>query len=57
MPGDHDTPNDILEDERSRLKVALKSCRSVVANYRAMLTEGSNDNALDEAASDDSEVG
>jgi hypothetical protein len=44
-----DCPNAIFEDESSRLKSALKLCRNVVANYRAMLSEGSNDNTFEEA--------
>ena len=56
MTGDSDSRSEILEDESSRLKDALKSCRTMVANYRAMLTEGSNDNAVPEAAPDDPEV-
>ena len=35
-------PNTIFEDESSRLKDALKLCRSVVADYRAMLKESSD---------------
>jgi hypothetical protein len=44
---DHN-PNAILEDESSRLKSALESCRHLIANYRTMLTD--NDNALDDAS-------
>jgi hypothetical protein len=47
-----DTPNAIFEDEASRLKKALKLCHNVVANYRAMLIEGSNDNSAEEAVSE-----
>lgn len=49
MGNESDTPNAIFEDEASRLKNALKLCHNVVANYRAMLTEGSNDNSADDA--------
>jgi hypothetical protein len=38
MSGDQDSRTDIFKDESSRLKDALKSCRNVVANYRAMLS-------------------
>jgi hypothetical protein len=48
-------PNEILEDESSRLESALESCRHLIANYRSMLNDSSNDNALDEAASEASE--
>ena len=37
MPDENNSRDDIFEDERSRLKHALKSCRNVVANYRVML--------------------
>jgi hypothetical protein len=56
VTGDSDSRSEILEDESSRLKDALKSCRTMVANYRAMLTDGSNDNAMPEPAPDDPEV-
>ncbi len=56
MTGDSDSRSEILEDESSRLKDALKSCRTMVANYRAMLTDGSNDNAMPEPAPDDPAV-
>ena len=57
MAGEHDSPNEILEDESSRLKDALKSCRNVLANYRAMLKDSSNDNPGEDIAKDDSEIG
>ena len=57
MAADNDFPNAILEDESSRLKEALRSRHSLVANYRAMLTDSSNDNPVDDVAGDDSEVG
>ena len=39
---------DTFEDESLRLKDALKSCRNVVASYRAMLArEENNDNPID----------
>ena len=57
LAADNDSPNSIFEDESTRLKEALKSCRSLVANYRVMLTDSSNDNSVDEFAADDSEVG
>jgi len=57
VAADNDFPNAILEDESSRLKEALRSCHSLVANYRAMLTDSSNDNPVDDVAGDDSEVG
>ena len=53
MTGDSNSRSEILEDESSRLKDALKSCRTMVANYRAMLTEGSNDNVVPEPGPDD----
>ena len=43
-------PNQILNDESSRLQSALDSCRHLIANYRTMLT--SNDNAADESVND-----
>lgn len=57
MAADNDSPNAILEDESSRLKDALKSCHSLVANYRAMLTDSSNDNPVDDVSGDNSELG
>jgi hypothetical protein len=48
LGSESNSPNAIFEDERSRLKQALKLCHNVVANYRAMLTEGSNDNSAEE---------
>ena len=57
VAGEHDSPNKILEDESSRLKDALKSCRNVLANYRAMLKDSSNDNPGEDIAKDDSEIG
>ena len=57
MAAESDSPNAILEDESARLKDALKSCHSLVANYRAMLTDSSNDNPVDDIAGDHSEVG
>ena len=57
MARDHPSPNEILEDESSRLRDSLRSCHNVLANYRAMLTDSSNDNSLDDLAKDDSEVG
>ena len=56
MTGDSNSRSEILEDESSRLKDALKSCRTMVANYRAMLTEGSNDNVVPEPGPDDPEL-
>lgn len=50
MGNESDTRNAIFEDEASRLKNALKLCHNVVANYRAMLADGSNDNSADDAA-------
>jgi len=47
----------MFDDERSRLKQALKSCRSLIANYRAMLTDSSNDNPIVDVPRDDSEAG
>jgi hypothetical protein len=38
VSGERDSRTDIFEDESSRLKDALKSCRKVVANYRVMLS-------------------
>jgi len=38
VSGEQDSRTDIFEDESARLKDALKSCRNVVANYRAMLS-------------------
>ena len=52
MTDDSDSRSEILEDESSRLKDALKSCRTMVANYRAMLRDDSNDNDETEAAAD-----
>ncbi len=56
MAGEHHSPNQILADESSRLKDALKSCHKVLANYRAMLKDSSNDNSLDDVANDDSVI-
>ena len=48
-----DSPNDpnnsTFEDESSRLKDSLKSCRALVSNYRAMMSDIGNDNAEDDA--------
>ena len=52
MAGESDSPNTIFEDESSRLKDALKLCRSVVADYRAMLKE-SSDEPLERPANDE----
>ena len=52
MTDDSDSRSEILEDESSRLKDALKSCRTMVANYRAMLRDNNNDNDETEAAAD-----
>ena len=57
MAGDKNSPSEIFEHQSSRLKEGLKSCRSVVANYRAMLTESSNDNPVDDVSGHGSEVG
>ena len=46
--------DDDFQHESCRLKVSLKSCRKVVANYRALLTDSSNDNPDDESAEIDS---
>jgi len=56
VSGEHDSPNQILKHESSRLKDSLKSCRNVLANYRAMLKDSSNDNSLDDIASDDFKI-
>jgi len=52
VAGESDSPNTIFEDESSRLKDALKLCRSVVADYRAMLKE-SSDAPLEPPANDE----
>jgi hypothetical protein len=52
VAGESDSPNTIFEDESSRLKDALKLCRSVVADYRAMLKE-SSDEPLEPPATDE----
>jgi hypothetical protein len=57
VAGEHNSPNQILEDESSRLKDSLKSCHNVLASYRAMLKDSGGDNSADEAAKGDSEVG
>jgi len=49
VAGERDSRDDIFEDESSRLKDALKSCRNVVANYRAMLKGEENDPPSDES--------
>jgi hypothetical protein len=49
---DSDSRSEILEDESLRLKDALKSCRTMVVNYRAMLRDDSNDKSETEAAAD-----
>jgi hypothetical protein len=52
VAGESDSPNTIFEDESSRLKDALKLCRSVVADYRAMLKE-SRDEPFEGPANDE----
>jgi hypothetical protein len=47
---DHDPQRDDFQDEGYRLEDGLKSCRKLIANYRAMLTDSSNDNPKDESA-------
>ena len=55
MSGEQDSRTDIFEDESLRLKDSLKSCRKVVANYRAMLSdEASNDAPTDGEKEDES---
>jgi hypothetical protein len=58
MAGEPDSRDHIFEDESLRLKDALKSCRNVVANYRAMLAgEGSNDNSASGNTENESRIG
>ena len=52
-----DTHKDAFDEEASRLKDGLKMCRDVLANYRSMLNDSSNDNPIDDVSGDDSEVG
>jgi hypothetical protein len=52
VAGEGDSPNSIFEDESSRLKDGLKLCRNVVADYRAMLKE-SSDEPLEPPATDE----
>jgi len=49
VTGETDFPNSALDEESSRLKDSLRSCHKLVANYRAMLAESSNDNAPEDS--------
>jgi len=49
---ERDRENDDFKDESCRLKDGLNSCRKLVANYRAMLTDSSNDNPADRTESE-----
>ena len=57
MAADNNSPSENFVDEASRLKDGLRSCRAVLANYRAMLNDSSNDNLVDDLSGDDSELG
>ena len=52
MPGYQDPHGESVEDVRSKLAEGLKSCRAMVANYRAMLGA-----EQDEGVSDDEVLG
>jgi len=56
VAGDQDKRDDTFDDEASRLTNGLQSCRNLVANYRAMLADSSNDNSVDDLSGDDSEL-
>ena len=48
MDSENDSNNSTFENESSRLKDSLKSCKALVSNYRAMMTDIGNDNAEEE---------
>ncbi|MFL6777213.1 MAG: hypothetical protein ACJ8FN_12580 [Sphingomicrobium sp.] len=55
MPGDHDLPDASYAEVNSKLSEGIESCRSVVANYRMLLTshdaDAANDDSPDEPES------
>ena len=56
MPRDDLPPRADVDEINLRITDGLRSCRSIVANYRAMIT-GTNDNLPEErAANDEQEV-
>lgn len=57
MPGDKIPRDADVQKINSSLNEGLDSCRSVVANFRALLNRGANDNGEEGDAEEDAEPG
>ena len=55
MPRDEHPPRADVDEINLRIADGLKSCRSIVANYRAMIRSEFNDNLPEERAANDEE--
>jgi len=53
MSGDDDPPQADVEELNLSITDSLKSCRSMVSNYRAMISGEANDNLPHEQAAND----
>ncbi|HEX4799796.1 MAG TPA: hypothetical protein VFU91_01315 [Sphingomicrobium sp.] len=53
MPGDDLPPRADVDEINLSIADGLKSCRSIVANYRAMIRGETNDNIPEERAAND----
>lgn len=55
MTGDELPPGAEVEEINLSITDGIKSCRSMVANYRAMISGEANDNIPEEQAANDAE--